>query len=457
MPRGNLLQRLEPDGGKISYTYTPRNQVKTETRSGEDKSYTTTYQYDKAGNQTWIIDPDGNETEKRYDDLKRVVRIIYLEGNQKEIEYDRLGNRAGFRDGRGNWTRYQYNSYNNLEQVEDARHNYTKYRYDRLGNLTAKINALNHQINYDYDELNRLLTEEDSLGNITEYGYDAVGNRTYKKDPNGTESRYLYYDNYLVKEITMTNGDKSHSIEYAYDEAGYQKEVQDGRVVTSYNTYDGTYIPDPYGRIYRKTDIVGGKPLSIEYRYDIMGRVTGIKTPRGDWVEYDYNTLGELIGIPGYVTKVGYNSRGMLEGITAVNGINHSYSYDRNGRLEDLSYTNQSLVLKSYGYIYDNANNIRSMVKDGYNFQAPQTSSYNYDSLNQLLFASLQGKFELTSDPEKEDQYTGRILEDYQGQQTIEEVQNTELIELDYAAGSIGVALGGTYPVTRLELTPVMN
>jgi RHS repeat-associated protein len=83
-----------------------------------------------------------------------------------------------------------------------------------------------------------------------------------------------------------------------------------------------------------------------------------------------------------------------------------------------------------------------------------QTSSYNYDSLNQLIFAGLEGKFELTSDPEKEDQYTGRFLEDYEGQETIEEVQNTELIELDYAAGSIGLALGGTYPVTRVELTP---
>jgi RHS repeat-associated protein len=171
-------------------------------------------------------------------------------------------------------------------------------------------------------------------------------------------------------------------------------------------------------------------------------------------VEYSYNTLGELTGIPGYVTETSYNSRGMLEGITAANGINHSYSYDSNGRLEGLSYTNQGIILKSYGYTYDGANNIRSMVKDGYSYTQPQTSSYSYNSLNQLIFAGLEGKFELASDPHKDDQYTGRVLEDYEGQETIREVQNTELIELDYAAGSIGVALGGTYPVTRLELTP---
>lgn len=48
--RGNLNERIEPDGGKTSYTYYPRNLVKTETIAGGSKSYTTSYKYDKAGN-----------------------------------------------------------------------------------------------------------------------------------------------------------------------------------------------------------------------------------------------------------------------------------------------------------------------------------------------------------------------------------------------------------------------
>lgn len=123
-----------------------------------------------------------------------------------------------------------------------------------MGNLTLKVNRLGHRNQYNYDELNRLISEKDSLCNITEYAYDAVGNRIYKKDPNGTESSYTYYDNYLVKKIAMTNGFRNHSIEYAYDEAGYQQWVRDGNVTTSYNTYNGNYTPDSYGRIYRKTE-----------------------------------------------------------------------------------------------------------------------------------------------------------------------------------------------------------
>ncbi len=75
-------------------------------------------------------------------------------------------------------------------------------------------------------------------------------------------------------------------------------------------------------KIYRKTDIVDGKTISTEYSYDITGRITGIKTPRGEWVEYGYNTLGELTSIPGYVKSTEYDSRGFLKTITAANGIN---------------------------------------------------------------------------------------------------------------------------------------
>ncbi len=99
----------------------------------------------------------------------------------------------------------------------------TSYSYDQLGNLTLKVNALGQRTVYDYDQLNRLILERDSLGYETRYGYDAVGNRIYKKDPKQTESTYEYYPNYLVKKVTMTNGEDAKVLEYIYDEAGYHQ------------------------------------------------------------------------------------------------------------------------------------------------------------------------------------------------------------------------------------------
>jgi len=39
--RGNLLERIEPDGGRTKYEYTPRNWVKTTTVQGGGKTYVT--------------------------------------------------------------------------------------------------------------------------------------------------------------------------------------------------------------------------------------------------------------------------------------------------------------------------------------------------------------------------------------------------------------------------------
>jgi len=112
--------------------------------------------------------------------------------------------------------------------------------------------------------------------------------------------------------------------------------------------------------------------------------------------------------------------------------------------LTNLSYHNQSsALLKGYSLAYDGANNLVRKNDD----------TFVYDGLNQLLFANLKGKFEV--DGQEEVQKVGRVLTDYQGDGILDfAINQLELIELDYAAGSIGVDLLGTFPVTRVALIP---
>ncbi len=232
-------------------------------------------------------------------------------------------------------------------------------------------------------------------------------------------------------------------MEYTYDEAGYQITANDDGVTTSYNVYNGDYTPDPYGRVYRETTNVSGQIFDVEYRYDLSGRITGVKSPTGDWVEYDYNTLGELTGVPGYVTSTEYDTQGMLKGLTAANGIYHSFQYDDNNRLTNLSYSKETDVLKRYEIGYDNANNISTLNQ---NF-------YQYDALNRLLYAELEGKFE--NIPEEEDQDKYRTLDDFRGENSLELIEEeAEIVEFDYAAGSIGVGFSETKKITKIKLTP---
>ena len=374
-----------------------------------------------------------------------MVKIVYPEGNIEQFQYDENSNQSGYINGNFYRTAYTYNRHNQLVEVADQVYGVTAiYGYDRLGNMTMMKNGLGHVTKYDYDELGRLLLEEDPQGNKKTFRYDTVGNRIYSKDPNGTESVYEYYPNNLVKKITLTNGEATKVLTYEYDEAGIRTKVQDDGVVTEYNTYDTGYLPDPFGRIHKETRRFEGKTYTVEYQYDLMGRRTGIRYPTGRWVNYQYNQVGELTKVPGYIdTAPEYDQGGLLVGVTAANGVKNTYTYDENTRLAGLNYQNQIGILKEYTFTYDGANNIKTKNND----------IFGYDSMNQLIYTQLQGYFEV--DAREEKQQVGLAREDYFGQEPLAAVvDETEIIEVDYAAGSIGVDLLSVFPVTRVELTP---
>ena len=445
--RGNLVQKIEPDGLVISYTYWPRNRVRTETMSGDGKKYVVEHYYDAVGNEIMVKDARGNIITKEYDDLNRLEKVTYPEPSGKvveQFEYDEFNNRTAYINGRYVKTNYTYDRYNRLREVRDALGGKTIYRYDQWGNLAQLVNAQGHTTNYEYDELNRLLRETNALDFTKQYRYDAVGNRVWSKDPNGTDTVYEYYPNNLVKRIDLANDGKTQHIEYRYDEAGYRIQVKTDQVTTSYNMASGQYVPDPYGRITSETKNYQGKQFTVEYQYDVMGRLTGVKYPTGHWVKYQYNPLGELTRVPGYIDQAPvYDAGGLLKSITAANGITSTWDYDQNGRLKEVKYDNQGTIIKQYSFAYDGANNIISKNQD----------SYEYDLLNQLIFANMKGRFEVN--PENELQRVGRTMEDFGGLKALDfAIDDLELIELDYASGSVGVDLQASIPVTRIELKP---
>jgi YD repeat-containing protein len=445
--RGNLLQRLEPDGGKTIYTYSARNKVATETVTGDGVSYITTHHYDLVGNEIETVDPKSNKIVKEYDDLNRVKTITYPEQAVKVVErfwYDENGNKSRYVNGRSVATNYKYDRYNHLVEVIDANNGSISYYYDRWGNMTQTVNALGQTTNYEYDELNRLLKETDPQLQVKQYGYDPAGNRLWGIDPNGTRSNYQYTPNNLVSQVTLQNGDTMKKINYLYDEAGFRKWVKYDNVFTEYNTNLNNYVPDPFGRIHKEIKTFDAQTFTVGYDYDVMGRVTKITYPTGQAAEYQYNSLGQLQKVPGFVDETPvYDQGGLLKSLKAANNITASYDYDQNGRLTILSYTNQSATLKAYTLKYDETNNITKKNND----------TFQYDLLNQLLYANLKGNFEIN--PEEETQKIGKTRSDFKGQKTFEfELSQMDIIELDYAAGSIGVDLLAPVKVTKIELQP---
>ena len=142
-------------GLETIWTYNPRNWTLSVTTKGTT-DYTVSFTYDLVGNKLSETDAHQQTTNYTYDDLNRLSRVLYPEGNEELYLYDQVGNKTRVLDGKGNRTDYSYNAANKLLEVTDAKGQVTRYGYDRLGNQTRTVNALGQEITNSYDELNRL-------------------------------------------------------------------------------------------------------------------------------------------------------------------------------------------------------------------------------------------------------------------------------------------------------------
>ncbi|MFI1386428.1 DddA-like double-stranded DNA deaminase toxin [Embleya sp. NPDC020886] len=84
------------DFTKITYTYTPREELKTVTDAGGN---TWTYTYDFLGRKIHTADPDKGPSDTAYDKVGRVLTTTDARGQQLHYEYDQLGRKTGLYKG----------------------------------------------------------------------------------------------------------------------------------------------------------------------------------------------------------------------------------------------------------------------------------------------------------------------------------------------------------------------
>ena len=359
-------------------------------------------------------------------------------------------------DGRGRITRYAYNSQNKLVSVTDAGGAVTSYGYDRWGNQTRMQRPEGQVTTYAYDELNRLIKVMDPLGFETLYGYDLVGNRIYAKDPNGNESFYTYDADNLLRGLLVLNGRDGKYIEYEYDAAHQQlsamqyiARLAEGAtepILTLESRLSRTYTV--LGQVASETRQAVGLPArTVTYVYDYLGNISSMLYPEATQpVEYNYNDLGQLVEVPGFITGITYD-RGLPQTVRYANGVTLSYTYDRNGRLDTRTDTHGGIQLFSLDLNYDPNGNITARTVNG------NTNTYAYDDLNQLIHADLYAR--QVEQVRAYDYGLGQVHEDYRGEKVVEVQPEDFMVDLDYAATSLSVIFNQVAQnIQRLELTP---
>ena len=180
--------------------------------------------------------------------------------------------------------------------------------------------------------------------------------------------------------MTQETYPDSTSVEYVYDLAGKVQQVSDPSGVYGF-AYDNMGLLIGTTTQYA---FLAGQTYTNAYTYDAASNQTGLTAPDGSTNTYSYDTLNRLSGLANSWAGTfgfGYDALSRRTSLTRPNGVNTSYSYDSLSHLLSVLHQAGNTTLDGASYTYDLAGNQTSKG----NYLNGLTSNYSYDPLSQLL------------------------------------------------------------------------
>lgn len=305
---------------------------------------------------TYTYTPNGSvDTSK---DAKNNLTVYLYDG------FDRLGR-----------THYPLPATPNLANAND----YEENTYDANGNVTAIRKRSAQTITQTWDNLNRLTarTYPVAADNLT-FGYDLRGLRTAAQYANGSHTITYAWDN-AGRQLSTTAGGKT--VAYQYDPAGNRTRI----------TWPGTfYVATSYDALNRPTALTENGSVSLaSYAYDDLSRRTTVTLGNGTTVQRTYDNQGAMATLKNFLAstaqEVQYTYvRNQIRELKSVTWSNNIYqwagaapgtqSYTANG-------LNQYTAAAGATLGYDTNGNLTG---DG-------TWTYTYDADNRLKTANKTG------------------------------------------------------------------
>ena len=132
---------------------------------------------------------------------------------------------------------------------------------------------------------------------------------------------------------------------------------------------------------------------SIAYAYDREGKVKAVRDPRGRWIEYRRNYLGQIDASLGgsairynrmwqeQISDLDYDAAGRVTGIHYSHNIMDVFSYDARGRMTSITGSGPLQI----NYRHDAVGNLRSETHLGGLLDETMELQYKYDRLHRLV------------------------------------------------------------------------
>jgi RHS repeat-associated protein len=413
---GNKESQTDAEDRVTRFEYDAANRLAARVEGfGTADGATTTFAYDKNGNQTIERDQraadlgDPFSVERGYDVLNRLETVTDGELHTTTYGYDEEGNRTLVRPPKGNETTYAYDELGKLVRVTQPGGLATVYGYDESRNRTSQKDANSHTVGMTYDKLNRLARMEQPGGLVTIHGYDEDGNETLLTDPNSQTVTSTYDERSRLKTKAfalaagaLTPWRYTTGLVYTYDPngnlTGLEETVASRGPPASSEALATTRVFDDLDRLTSETTTlpdqpaIGPRTRTVQWEYYGNGNRRSVTDPEGRRTEYTYDGQNRLKtattdqGSPtAAVTTYTYWPDDLLRTVASANGVTATHTYDKADRLVSLVNDRAGVLVSRYDYGYDpNGNRISQTETNGLPAPVTEATAYTYDDLDRL-------------------------------------------------------------------------
>ncbi|MBU2540802.1 MAG: hypothetical protein KJ593_02770 [Candidatus Omnitrophica bacterium] len=390
----DLIEIINPDTTTKSFIYTD-HLLTSETN---ERSYTTSYEYDDYGRVERMLFPNTPQETIQFfpsdvqglindlpagvgtpDNPAPVVRpqdIVetIIDGKDYSIvsQTSKFGAYSQITDALDQTTTIERDGNNNPTKITRPNTSTVTMSYDGRGNLlTSTEDSISATTAFTYEpDFNQITSITDPENNTTNIDYDENGNPIQIADAQANITKMEYDSRGLVTKII----------------SGFATAVENQTTFTYYtDTYNLKTITDPIGKTTTFTYDNAGNILTIQdaennttaFEYDDMNRLTKVTDPETNITQYQYDAAGNLkkiIDANLKETTFTYDEINQLKTITNALGKTKAFSYDLNRNLETTTDFNADTIT----FAYDDINRLTNKSGTGLNV------TYDYDSVNNL-------------------------------------------------------------------------
>lgn len=316
---GNTVQKRTRAAQLIAYNYDALNRISNKTLPG---SIITTYAYDLSSRLLDVTDANGI-LHYDYDSAGRQIQVTNPDLKTVQYAYDSTGNRTQLTYPDGYTLNYAYDALSRLLSIqENGSTLLAQYNYDALSRRTTLTYANGTTASYSYETDNDLAALSHTLTGETvqlDYLYNTIGQRnnqvitpdTYLWRP--TVSSTTNYNANALNQYDLVNG-----ISHSYDSNGnltsdgintYGYDPENRLINAVMPGHTASYSYDPFGR--RSQKVV--ESISTSYLYD------------SNQVLMEYDGAGQLLRRYVYGT-------GIDEPVALITPSNSHYYYHFDGQ-----------------------------------------------------------------------------------------------------------------------------